>query len=518
MIAAAAASRRRGRAHISAAAFVVAALAPAAAASQSAELRLAPVEPTPVAADLERGRRLYDAHCSQCHGAKGKGDGPAADLVYPRPRDFTLALFKIRTTPSGQVPTDHDLFKTISEGLPGTSMPAWGKYLSESERWQLVHYVKTFDEIGVFKDEPAKQRIVITKPPAVTPELLAKGRQVYQEKKCGQCHGTYGRGDGPSARGLKDDWGFAIRPVDFTKSWRFRGGAEIADIYRTFTTGFNGTPMPSFAKAIAEDDRWALAAYVKSLARPMQTGQVLKARYWPGEIPADPQAPAWEAAALLDVPLAGQIIVEPRLFTPAHDVITAKALYNDREAAILLIWDDGTNNATPGERPMDRAAVQLPAGTLQDGEKPYFILGDRKSAVDYWVWRADGTATRFTAHGRERIAARPLGGLVVQGGYKDGQYRVILRRQLRAQDKGEATLEPGRFVPVAFHLWDGEQGEDGLRMALSTWYSLLLAPPTPVSAYLWPAGIGLLVFLWELWLIRRQRRVRPTRSDEETST
>lgn len=518
MAATAASRRRRGRVWTSAATFLLAALTPMAAASQSAELRLAPAEPTPVVADLERGRRLYDAHCSQCHGAKGKGDGPAADLVYPRPRDFTLALFKVRTTPSGQVPTDHDLFKTISEGMPGTAMPAWGKYLSAEERWQLVHYVKTFDELGVFKDEPAKQRIVISKPPAVTPELLANGRKVYQEKKCWQCHGLYGRGDGPSALGLKDDWGFAIRPVDFTKRWRFRGGAEIADIYRTFTTGFNGTPMPSFAKAIGEADRWALAAYVKSLSRPMQTGQVLKARHWQGEIPTDPHAPAWEGAPLLDVPLAGQIIVEPRLFTPAHDVITAKALYNDREVAILLIWDDGTHNAAPGGRPMDRAAVQLPAGRLQDGEKPYFILGDRRNPVDYWVWRADGTTTRFIAHGRDRMAARPLGRLVVHGGYKDGQYRAILRRPLSAQDKSEAPLEPGRFVPIAFHLWDGEQGEDGLKMAISTWYSLVLESPTPVTAYLWPAGLGFLAFLGEFWLIRRLRRIRPTRSDGETST
>ncbi|KAB2851033.1 MAG: cytochrome c, partial [Hyphomicrobiaceae bacterium] len=108
-----------------------------------AEVATEPVPPTPVAADLLLGKALYDRHCSQCHGEDGKGDGPAADFVYPRPRDFSTAVFKVRSTKSGQLPTDHDLFKIISNGLPGTSMPAWAKYLTEAERWQLVHYVKT---------------------------------------------------------------------------------------------------------------------------------------------------------------------------------------------------------------------------------------------------------------------------------------------------------------------------------------------------------------------------------------
>ncbi|MBM3558036.1 MAG: cytochrome c, partial [Alphaproteobacteria bacterium] len=128
-----------------------------------------PVKPTPVAAVPEQGQQLYRRHCEQCHGAEGKGDGPAADLVYPRPRDFTLALFKVRTTLSGQVPTDHDLFRVISEGMPGTSMPAWKKVLSETERWQLVHHVKTFDDIGVFVDEPAKEQVALGAPPKATP-------------------------------------------------------------------------------------------------------------------------------------------------------------------------------------------------------------------------------------------------------------------------------------------------------------------------------------------------------------
>jgi DMSO reductase family type II enzyme heme b subunit len=481
-------------------------LASAAFAAQAQPVKLEPVQPTPVAADLDAGKKLYQRYCSQCHGDEGKGDGPAANYVYPRPRDFTLAVFKVRSTLSGELPTDHDLFRVISEGLPGTSMPVWKKYLSENDRWQLVHYVKTFDSLGLFKDEPPKVQVALGEPPKVTDALIARGKELYQQKKCWQCHGQYGRGDGPSAPGMKDDWGNAVRPVDFTKSWRFRGGDRLEDIFRTFTTGFNGTPMPSFVDAIpAAEDRWALAAFVKSLSRPLKRGQVLKARRHDGEIPADPYAQAWEAAEFVDFPLAGQIILKPRWFKPAHDVITARALYNDREMAVLLEWDDGTNDKGEGSKPPDQVALQMPIRS--DGyEKPFFLLGDAKHPVDYWRWNAAQGLERFTAEGAAHMTPRERGTVTAQGGYKDGQYRIILRRPLKAANPDELQFEPGKFVPIAFNLWDGDQGEEGLKTAISAWYYLLPLPETPLTVYLWPVGFGFAAVVGEFWLLRRARR------------
>lgn len=479
-------------------------LAGAASAADAPSIKMEPIKPTPVAADPETGKKLYRRWCAQCHGEEGKGDGPAADFVYPRPRDFTLAIFKVRRTLSGQLPTDHDLFNTISKGLPGTSMPAWERFIPESDRWQLVHHIKTFDELGFFKEEPPKEQVVIDSPPKVTAELVAKGRELYQQKKCWQCHGPQGRGDGVSAAGMKDEWGFPIRPVNFTKSWRFRGGDRIEDIYRTFTTGFNGTPMPSFVDSIpAAEDRWALAAYVKSLARPQKKEQVLRAGSITGEIPADPYAKAWEEAAFADFPLAGQIILEPRWFKPVHDVITARSLYNDKEIAVLLEWDDGTHNTGEG-KPADAVAMQLPTADT-GSEKPYFILGDGKHAVDYLRWSAKDGLTRVTSQGYAKQTPRDVGGWIAQSSYKEGQYRVILRRPLAASE-GEVAFVPGKFVPLAFHLWDGENGEEGMKMSISTWYALLPQPATPLSVFLWPFGIGFVALGGEFWLLRRMRR------------
>jgi len=471
-----------------------------------AEVKTEPVPPTPVAADLEQGKKLYQRYCTQCHGDEGQGNGPAADFVYPRPRDFTLALFKVRTTLSGQLPTDHDLFHIISEGLSGTSMPAWKKFIAENDRWQLVHYVKTFDSLGLFKEEPPQLRVALDSPPTVDDALIARGKALYEQKKCWQCHGKGGRGDGTSSAGMKDEWGFPIRPVNFTKSWRFRGGDRLEDIYRTFTTGFNGTPMPSFVDAIpAAADRWALAAFVKSLSRPQKNSQVLKARALAGEIPADPYASEWEAAAYTDFPLAGQIILEPRWFKPTHDALTARALYNDKEVAILLEWDDGTHDVGADGKPADAVALQIPVGETP-GEKPYFILGDASHPVDYLRWDAAKGLQRQVAEGADKMTPRDVGGFVAQGGYKDGQYRVILRRPLKSGDDNEWQFAPGKFTPIGFHLWDGANGEEGRKMAISTWYYLLPEPATPLSVFVWPLVLGLGVGGGQFLLARRLRR------------
>src|SRR5687767_7295994 len=68
--------------------------------------------------DLDAGKQVYTRKCAQCHGDDGKGTGPAAERVFPRPRDFTSGVYKIRTTPSGTIPTDDDLFRSVTNGLP----------------------------------------------------------------------------------------------------------------------------------------------------------------------------------------------------------------------------------------------------------------------------------------------------------------------------------------------------------------------------------------------------------------
>ncbi len=223
---------------------------------------------------LTRGNEVYEQRCVGCHGVKGDGNGLAATFLSPRPRDFTLGAFKFRTTPSGSLPTDGDLFRTVTRGVRWTAMPTWHE-IPEKDRMAVIQYVKTFSER--WKAEKPGQAQVIPDPPQATAEVLEKGAELFDKAKCWQCHGTEGRGDGPSADELTDDLGFAIRPTDFTKG-QFKGGSHVTDIYRTMTLGLDTTPMPSFADSMTDEERWAISYYVLSLSAwsdPL-TGQKLR--------------------------------------------------------------------------------------------------------------------------------------------------------------------------------------------------------------------------------------------------
>jgi len=211
---------------------------------------------------LALGRQVYQSRCIGCHGPKGDGNGPAATFLSPKPRDFTVGVFKFRTTPSGSLPTDGDLYRTITRGVRWTAMPTWHE-LSDKERMAVAGYIKTFS--SRFKEETPEPPLLIGDPPKATPELVARGKDLYVKAKCFQCHGPGGKGDGPSADEMKDLAGFPIRPADFTRG-QFKGGSSVRDIFRTMSLGLDGTPMPSFADSMSEPERWAISYYVLSLS------------------------------------------------------------------------------------------------------------------------------------------------------------------------------------------------------------------------------------------------------------
>lgn len=218
--------------------------------------------PRPSAATIERGRQVYQANCVQCHGEKGAGDGFGAPFLVPPPRDFTTAEFKFRTTAGGELPTDEDVFRTISRGASGTGMPPWAYLLSDDDRWALVDYVKTFSP----RFAQATTRTMATIPAAPGPADAARGKLVYEQMQCAKCHGAEGRGDGPSALTLQDTKGRHINSRDFTTPGAFRAGWTEREIVRTFQTGLNGTPMPSYAGVMSARQAYDLAAYVKTFA------------------------------------------------------------------------------------------------------------------------------------------------------------------------------------------------------------------------------------------------------------
>ena len=207
------------------------------------------------------GRRLYDANCAVCHGAEGDGRGPAATMFLTRPRDFRDGIFKFRSTPSGSLPTDEDLDRTIRHGLRWTAMIARAD-LSEAERRALVQYIRTFS--SKFAKERPMPAIRVPRQPERTAQFISEGEKLFRAADCVSCHGTLGRGDGPNAADMKDDWGWPIRPGDL--SWRpLKRGSSLEQIYLTIATGISGTPMPAFGDSIDPAQIWALVYFLETL-------------------------------------------------------------------------------------------------------------------------------------------------------------------------------------------------------------------------------------------------------------
>ncbi|HZR23024.1 MAG TPA: c-type cytochrome [Vicinamibacterales bacterium] len=227
-----------------------------------------PVAPRPATsgATIARGKQVYDANCVQCHGASGRGDGYGAPFLVPPPRDFSGGQFKFRTTASGLLPTDDDLFRTISRGANGTGMPPWKYLLSDEDRWALVDYVKTFDPR--FAEERNRHLTPMPLPGASPKSASAsRGKDVFAKMQCAKCHGDDGRGVGPSSPTMVDAKNRHVNARDFTQPGAFRTGWTEKEILRTLETGMNGVPMPSYSGTMSNQEEHDLIAYVMSLAK-----------------------------------------------------------------------------------------------------------------------------------------------------------------------------------------------------------------------------------------------------------
>jgi len=249
------------------------------------------------AADAKSDYRRY---CAGCHGDYGDANGENAVWLDPKPRDFTIATFKCRSTLTGTLPTDEDLFNTIARGLTNSNMPIWNTF-TKQQRADLVAYIKIFSPR--WDKEKAGTPISIPAEPAVTIESISHGQALFAKLECWKCHGTHGEGDGPSASTLTDSKDNPIRPYNFAlgkNDSRFKCGSTNQDIYKIFMTGVDGTPMPSFADVIQPNDAWDLVHFLRTLQihRHSKENEVLMAAH--GVIPPYQEKTPPPAAAPAD--------------------------------------------------------------------------------------------------------------------------------------------------------------------------------------------------------------------------
>jgi mono/diheme cytochrome c family protein len=404
--------------------------------------------PDPIKKDmLEKGKKVYFKRCVWCHGVEGGGDGPSADRLFTRPRNFIQGTFKIRVTDSGELPMDINLINTVKNGLQGSAMPAWGEFLAEDEILSVVQFVKSLVQDREWDDEDEEVNNVITEisadngkgplgdPPwaatkgpyhlGVPQEHIDAGKELFIKNKCFECHGGEGRGDGNPT--MKDDWGFPIVAANWQQCWNFRGARRDPYnpfvIARTISTGLNGTPMPNFREQMTGPERWQVAAFVNSLCPrkkidPLTNKPIpdflIQSVYTEGKVVEKINDPSWYspdtdyrivplAEELVDNPMkhhiamAGQITRGKRNFDPKADNLWVSSRWSAEDQAVYYLVEYDLRFMSEDPEFPDAVAIQWPA-KLQDlfgAEKPYFIFGDSKKPVD--VWKASFMAKDYGA-------------------------------------------------------------------------------------------------------------------------
>ncbi|MBI3454765.1 MAG: c-type cytochrome [Candidatus Rokubacteria bacterium] len=355
-------------------------------------MSLTPTSIRPASPDLlALGARIYATQCAACHGIEGRGDGEAAYLLYPKPRDFTAGRFALTSTWE-RVPTNEDLYRTISRGMPGSAMPSWG-HLAEEERWGLVHYVKSFvpqpwqiPPAADPKDGGVGKGVIRVPPePPFTPEARARALELYADA-CASCHGKTGRGDG--AEEQKDDKGYPTRPRDLTLGV-FKGSPEPAQLYRRVVAGMPGTPMPMSDWAYGPD-AWHLVHLVRSWSSDEQRARVEMRKFQlvarrVSRLPDHPDDGAWRLAQPVNLHLM------PLWWrTDRPEELTVRALHDGRELTLLLVWADATPDHT-AVRPQDfRDAAAVEFSLTPD--PPFFGMGAKGEFVNIWMWKSERQA------------------------------------------------------------------------------------------------------------------------------
>lgn len=532
-------------------------------------------------AQRESGKALYLKYCSQCHGEQGNGEGYATPHLAPRPRDFTMGKFKLRTTPNGALPTHQDIVNVLKRGMPYSSMPAWPA-LSDRDASDLAYFITTFSP-DFTKPENVPQPVSLPSPPTATTQSVELGKKLFVDNGCIKCHGTLGRGDGPSAPTLKDDWGHPLPAADLSQSWTFRGGSSREDIFRTMSTGLNGTPMPAFVDALQPEQRWAISDFIVSLSGSTGPGysNLVVAKHVDDAIDLAKGAASFAAAPVARFPIVGQIMEPGRAFNPRATDVTVQAIYDGESIALLVRWHDMSAQKTGKNGPLlpvpieeeekpaageaagsdggssgsvfgdaevapgatgqaatdpfaepeaasagqpsefsDAVAVQIPSQTPTGARKPYFIFGDAQNPVDLWYFDlARPDPLQFTGRGSSAIEPNDTGDLTGVATYDSGEWSAIFKRPLRASSG--APFSPGEFMPVAFSVWDGFSRERGNRRGLTQWFSLYVEPEVVASAVGPMVQTALLILAIELivigWMRWRSRADAKAQTTAATS-
>lgn len=483
---------------------------------------------------LRLGLQVYAEKCAPCHGATGRGDGPAAYLLYPKARNFGSGQFRLTSTQSG-LPSDADLLRTLKRGMPGSSMPSWG-HLPDSVLLALVSAVRalavearvaTLMESGAMTREEAlviAQDVLRPGPLAEVPPRPASridpstGRQLY-ETACAPCHDVDGRG--LLKRDLKDDDGYPIFARDFTQGI-FKGGSEPDVLALRIARGLPGSPMPGMP--YGAEDLWAIVDHLGTLIKPgaqERAGQeqhVLTPELSEGAIPRDPSDEHWMQIESIYLPVTPLWWRNDRI-----EGVSLSTMRNREEIGLRLEWNDSTADVEQLSQKgfSDGAAIQF--SNAED--PPSFTMGSAGRECDIWYWRAStdpliagaslqtenkhstplddhqlseaiakdpvyltataaGNPVAPTAHAPsiQNLQAGGFGTLspdgpgdqIIEGAAQrtSSGWAIVFVRRLQPTNPSDMVFDPSRPMHVGFAVWDGHNQDRNGQKSISIWHKL----------------------------------------------
>ena len=233
--------------------------------SYLASLKTPPAAMTPA--------ETFKALCARCHGENGDGNGKVAWYIDPAPRDLTKVGFM------NSKPRERFLH-SIREGVPGTSMPAWGRALQEDQSAAVLAYV-----FKAFVKEPARplkpHRVPEKNPVAMSPTSVTAGNQIFLER-CSGCHGRKADGKGPNSLDISP------RPRNLRNSF-FVNSVADQRLFDSILYGVQGTAMPAWIDyGLSQTDVGNLINFIRSMNQKI-VGQVASLRRVDRTLPPGPQ-------------------------------------------------------------------------------------------------------------------------------------------------------------------------------------------------------------------------------------
>lgn len=241
-----------------------------------------------------------------------------------------------------------------------------------------------------------------------------------------------------------------------------------------------------------------------------QESVAVRAALIEGAVPADdPAAAAWAQAPVGTFPLSPQVHWPDRIGEVTATAVTVRALHDGTRLAVRLDYAD------PTQDPDDAAALEFMVGD----KKAHFAHGQPMDQVEggpvnIWNWKhKSAKALDMNAKGFGTLTVQAQQDVTAKGVYRDGTWSVVFSRALATGDAAQdAQITPGKFLSVAFAIWDGrrlesgELKEKGSQKAVSSWWYFRAEPPpdrSPILFFLLAAGaaVGL-----ELVIIRKLRK------------